>query len=385
MTRYNTIVILLFLIPLQVFSNLSLDSLQQIIKNSTGEKKMEAMLELASYKANINTREGLNEYRKILEASIKNNYKFGVSKSLANIGYALTLLEKFKDARDTLRIARDKFIEMKDISRAAYCVNQIARSFELEGRYQSGVDKYMEALNMLDSQQIGANDSTKVFLNMLGIIYTDLGMMHFKLDNLKSARNYFYRALWIGNKANDSRRIAGSYSNLGMIHRQYGETQNALDYYFKAVKYAKEINHVRYLGSIYQNISNIYTDLRNFSGALHYLEKANRNWIVLGEEINVVDGYISEADLNLAMGDLSKCRALLDSVSEYFSDQKKNSLSYKDFLVLNSKYYELSGEYKKALDYYIKSISVRDNLISTEKAIHLEKVMAKYEAEKKRK
>jgi signal transduction histidine kinase len=188
--------------------------------------------------------------------------------------------------------------------------------------------------------------------------------------------------------------IAKVYSHLGNLYssREYCEPRTtpqkredfntALQYLEKTVQLCTKIGYKPLVINSYQNIASVYNKLDKPGIALPYLKQ-------------VTEYYRSTKNMNRLSGSLHTLGKTYYNLKQYdkstaaYNESLKIGLDYKYTDGIQYLYeamaqtYEAAKDYKNAYAFYIKYMTIRDSLVTTEKAAQLFELETKYQTEKK--
>ncbi len=270
----------------------------------------------------------------------------------------------------------------------------ISRSIQILGRYYMMKEDYQNA---------GKCFLKSLFIeeklnNLLRIadLNDELGTIYLYQEIFNKALPYFTSALAVYEKNHDTTNMAKVYSHLGSLYlsREYCEQRTtpqkkddfikALNFYEKTVMLCTKIGYKPLIINSYVNIAATYNKLDKPEKALVYLNQA-------------VDYYRKTKNRSRLAGSLH-------TLGITYYKAKKFSLSVKaleesEKLSVDNKYtegiqylyesmaqtYEAAHEYKNAYKYYIKYMTIRDSLVTSEKAKQLFELETRFQTEKKEK
>jgi len=263
-------------------------------------------------------------------------------------------------------------IRLKDTVRLIASYNTIGNLFSNISEYDSAAYYYLWAAKMAESS---GN------LRYLGIMYNNLGSTFHKVKDFEKADFYLQQALEINKKNNDLKATAQCYSKLGDNYLNQFIIEKALWHYDQAMEIYRSLKDLIGTADIYNNLGVAYKLQKQYDSALENFIKAHEIYQgqMYTEGITISMKNIGEIYNSLGKYDLA--RVYLDSslkvstASGYLQNQR---------MVLDqlSKNYYLSGNYKKAYDYYDLYFNLYDSLLSLEKTTALNELEKKYQKEK---
>ena len=165
-------------------------------------------------------------------------------------------------------------------------------------------------------------------INNIGYIYNNQG-------DIPKALEYYSKSLKIREEIGDKYGIAESLSNIGVIYDNQGDIPKALEYYSKSLQLREEIGDKQGIAVLLNNIGVIYDNQGDIPKALEYYSKS----LQLREEI----------------GDKQGTANSLSNIGGIYHRQG-------DPLVTSSKEDALRVGISKALEYYSKSLQLREKI-----------------------
>jgi tetratricopeptide (TPR) repeat protein len=190
----------------------------------------------------------------------------------------------------------------------------------------------------------------------------NLGRLYSSQANYPKALFYYNKSLKIALEIKSKQAITSSYTNIGIVYKNLSEYSKALIYYQKNLKLAEENKDTSVMASTYLNIGNLYEIQQREDQALDYYNKA----LYLSQQINdiqsIIAGYITigqsyyklkEYDQAIKYTELAIKNAETNEQYKYYL-----SFGYGNMGLI----YKDKKEYTKALDFYLKSIKVTEEL-----------------------
>jgi CHAT domain-containing protein len=158
----------------------------------------------------------------------------------------------------------------------------------------------------------------------------------------------------------DNQRV-GLYNALGVVSSSLGNFNKALEYSFKAESYITDRDkNSQNLAAIYNNRGHILNIKKTFDIAIEYFEKSIRIYRNLGtQDINILSS-LSDTYVNISIAyiETKKYALALYYLEKSVQLNSKYKFSGLPFSYLNiAKTYVKTGNSKKAIEFYIKSIN----------------------------
>ncbi len=239
---------------------------------------------------------------------------------------------------------------------------------------------YIKALTLFED----VKDSTKIAI-LNGLI----GNVYLSLDKYNDALAYAMKALNYNKAHKDTVRLAENMGNLGVIYEQMNDYASALAYYNDAVKIDMELGDNAAIAKNQGNMAGLYCKQKNFSSALELANKALKIYEEIGDINSAAGNYCNIGSIYVAM---VKNDAAAGKMALADKQSKVNSaITYLNKGILISKEigyleglkdgydglkdaYTLKGDYKTALDYFLKYSAIKDSINSTENKIKVANV-----------
>lgn len=271
------------------------------------------------------------------------------------------------------------------------------------------------ALLFSEKALVMAEADPKKHYNYLKTIYNDLGLLYNHKWNYPLALSYFFKAIDVSEKANDTDGLSSTYNNLGNLYSDLGD-------YTKGLMYYRKVLEIRPSSYAMANIGILYSDIENFDSSLYYIKKS----IVLDKQKNDKAGLSSSYTV---VGNLFKKFKRLDSAMYYYDLSTKlaneiedvgvvlnNNYNVVELLIMQKKYeaakviahknldlllqgndlsfisdaysqlkeiYFRLGDYKKAYEFHDKYDLYKDSARNADKSIEIKKIELNAEYRKK--
>ena len=151
------------------------------------------------------------------------------------------------------------------------------------------------------------------------IIYNQLGLVYWKMGELETSRNLFYKSKELREELQDSIGLGRLYNNLGVLYWKRGDLLNAYLNYSKSLEFRTLLKDIKGLTLVLNNLGLVLQRLRyydmaeeNFYQALSYADSI---------EYSFGRGYSFRrlASLYLEKKDLNRFKEFADKALDYFS------------------------------------------------------------------
>jgi CHAT domain-containing protein len=281
--------------------------------------------------------------------------------------YRLNNLRKFFSFnKKALKIAE----ELKHRKEEGRCLNNI-------GTYYWNLNNYSLALNYYERAfEIARKEKDK---SGEGICLTNIGIIYKQLGNYDRALEYFTKVLKIDTDLENWDYISMDLNDIGTTYRAKGVTSGnkkdlnkAIDYYQKCLSLIKKGVDKQIEVYVLNNMSNVYTDLKRYSDALKFFELGYKK----AKEIQDIEAM---GMILTNMGIVYYNQENYEESTKYYQEAINLSIGKDQILweayMESARAYEKQKDYKKALEFYKKSIKTTEDIRST---IDLEELKAKF-------
>lgn len=391
-----------FVFPLRA-QDKKIDSLLSVLKKEKIDtNKVKCLISLASKYSYQNPDSAIFYAEQAKEISERINNKKFLAISFAELGWNTNQLGLYPQAIDYYLKAIKLNEELGAKDELSITYGSIGTVYKDQANFPKALDCFFKALKI--AEDIGDKNLIGTWLGNIGIIYSDQ-------VNYPKALDYYFKALKISEELGRKNHSSAWLGNIGNVYyHQAGSQQTAdkimsnslykkaLEYYFKALKIAEEVGNKSSIASKLGNIANVYSDQGDFPKALDY--------------------YFKALKINEELGRKSGEAIILGSIGSLYTEQKKYKEAQKYIsraLVINESigsmdhqqvsYNDLSELYEKAtiplpdtiqgeflsigemrllsLNYYKRSIAIRDTIFGQENKKQLVRKEMDYEFGKK--
>lgn len=207
------------------------------------------------------------------------------------------------------------------------CYEQlIAESYEIQGVCYRNLGQYEKALEFL---QLALNIYDKLYLQSnVGRIASYIGATYADIGDFTEGLNHFIKALSINEELNDLSEISGTLDGIAGIYGELGFSDVSIEYYNKALLIAQNLQNKSLIARINGNIGITYFDAKLYDKALEHAYQA----LSISEEI----------------GERRQVGFWLLTVGNALNE---------------------IGNKSEALEYYLRSLEVRENELNTTQGI----------------
>ena len=226
-----------------------------------------------------------------------------------------------------------------------------------------------------------AEDNNLKFL--MASIYGNIGGILYRQEDCNAALVYYAKAKKVYEELGRETEIANQLINTGNIYMHIipKDSKKALDDYLEALKIHEKLNYAKGKAIALMGIGNVYTYTENHTKALEYFLQS----LEILEELDDMELVMTLNNIGSTYIQLKK----YDGAEKYLkmgleNAQKKKNTYKLEFILENlSELYSKQNKYELSLDYYKKSIALKDSLFNIAKSEQLAEMQTKYETEKK--
>lgn len=363
-----------FLICKPGFSQTSqIDSLKRLLLNVKGEEKVQVLAHLGGNYLRIDPNQTIYYASQALQLSDKIKFERGKAISYNILGTANGNLGDFKKSLDYFKKASVSFEKIGELKSLAVLSNNIGIIYKSLGDYSTSIKYYQKALNVF--KKLNASDGMALTLGNIGIVYYKWGKYHEALEN-------YFAAIEIYKNIGDQVKQASLYLNIGESYAKLGDIKLARENYEKSL-----------------DLSRIASDNKGLLVAYNMLGDLDKN---SGKLKSATGYYMRSFDISNKIGDKPSMAYSSIKLGETFTDLKLYAKAYpylqkglqladttqaidliKDACFSLSEYYKSSGNYEKALEYYMRFTAIKDSVFNRESRKEITEMQTKYETEKK--
>ncbi len=372
MKKLLLLVVSFLIVNLIASSQSKVDSLLQLCNKATDKKKIDLFLELS-----FNTRSDSaksNQYSRMAnQLAIQNKQISEQAKSLYYLGETTYYKRNYAEAIPYYQKAIPLYEQIKDSSNIYDCQNSIGLCYHYMFQGEKAIARFVTALKYCEKDpERTAN------------LYSNIGMVHSRMNNLKDAIDNYRKSLRINLSIHDSASIAVNYNGLGDTFSWSNMPDSALVNFLKSYYYFKKIKATDRQAIVVSNLASVYSYYPDsLNKALDYFNQAWDSFQKLGwnhYEAEIRQGiasiYSKQGKYREAIAEYNKSLRLTDQFKRGFSLKKVNYEGLADV-------YEKMGDYKKALHNYVLYNQYNDSMVQKEKYEQIISLEKQYETEKK--
>lgn len=213
-------------------------------------------------------------------------------------------------------------------------------------------------------------------------IYDNLAWLGMLQGNLTEAEEFINKSIQIAEELNAKYLLSDAYTVKSLIFRDSKKFEAALKLEEKSFSIKQELDFTEGMSDTYYNKGLLYEDLKDYDKALEFQLKS----LAMEEEVGNIPylsfSYYIISRLYIRKNDLKNARVYLEKAEALAQNSNLTSLKLNN-AEMHAMYYEVLGDYKKALEYQKEYQSFSEQINSEKGAIKLAQFAALYGAEKK--
>lgn len=309
-----------------------------------------------------------------LEMYIQLDNKAGIASAYGTISSAYSSLGQYdlalRYAFESLKYAS----EINNEKNKGYLLNNIGNIHEAIGDYEAALDFYFQSLEI--KEKINEEPSTTFTLMNIGLVYVEL-------QDYQKAREYLTQGLKTLRKLNNLDGMANVINNLGMIESSLGNYKKAVELYSQVVKIRRTLKDKKHEAGV---LINLAYNLQK-GGSPKPAKQAIDEAMKILDELEMPEfkstGYSTLGDIYLDEKQFEEAYYNYTKALEIAKEIKNKKLIFRLHNSL-SEYYELKGDYKKALEEIKISKTIEKELINEKTLLKTKSFDIKYEVKRYR-
>lgn len=320
-------------------------------------QKVDILNELSWLLRFDDTREAQGLCKKASDLSGEIDYPRGIA--YARLYQAVTrfLLSPNGDIIKDLLDALDYFEATEEEETGlSICLNFLAMANESYGDYERGLEYAQRAFR--EAEQTGYREGKGDALSTLGLIYSRL------CDFDKSLESY-NDSLAIRKEIGNNKAISSSLNLIARTHSLTGDYEKALHYYQQSLELRTKANDKSGLPWTYLGIASLHEKTGDSEEALKCYQTGLELNKSLGEKRCQLQCMMGEGRVYLKLGKLKEGFASLQQSLQLAEELNAKPLTLETHRALGE-YFELSGEYDKALEHFKRYQQMEKEVLNAE-------------------
>ncbi len=245
--------------------------------------------------------------------------------------------------------------------------------FRERGNYEEAQQQLMQALNMTETEQDTFSMMT---------IYSEMGDIYAAQNVWNVAEDYFNKALQLARSKNSRFMEAGAYKKLGNIFQLQKKDIAAVENYEAALEIYEQLKNKINAADILMSLSQVYKNDDQFVKAKTLLLEALENSSRSQDMMSTLSTKLALAEIEIKLGNHQKGIAYAEECLGAFGEMEDKEGLRQVYLLL-AEAYARTGNFKKAYQFHLNFNSVKDSLMSIDRAVAIKKYDLLYTTEKK--
>lgn len=216
-----------------------------------------------------------------------------------------------KTALVALKSALNYAQQTEDTKMQSMIYYETADLYNKNGQYSQALKGYKIAADMATDENLIAKSYMKS-----GKIYDEAGL-------IEPAQKHWLSAIGYAGESENLPLQVKALNNLADIQGELYDKKNAYTYANMANSLAEETHDEKVKGYSYRRSSQVSEYLNDDAKALQYLKKSTQAYDAAKDKKNVIENYISAAEIMASVGNAKKARNLLDKA--YLTAIKTNN------------------------------------------------------------
>ena len=387
MKTNSTLLILLFFffsLHLSAQENAAIDSLQNIISNTTNKKaKADALVELSIEYTTYNSPKAYEFAKQSIAFSQKINYPHGIIEGMNSLATLENNRGHFSEALTKLRDALTLAQKGNDKSATARCFLNMGNIYTTLKNYEKAIENYQKSYDLY--YQIKDYNKSVTALNRIANRNMDIG------NDLKDTFYYFNaikiysKSFKIANKTKDIKKIINSYVNMADAYNILGESTKNKSYLFysldnsmKGLRLSRENNLTQQEALNFLNIGDTYERLDQPFKAIHFYEEALHRYQQIGDKTWIQNTEQLLGDVYYKLKNYDEAIVHINKSILLAKEQRLISYLRDNYEVL-SKIYESKNDYKKSLECHTIYAQYKDSILNENSAINVARLQTEFE------
>jgi tetratricopeptide (TPR) repeat protein len=352
------------------------DSIKQVLKGNLHDTvRVKSLNALAKIYWTQNPDTSLIILREAIGHATKSKDEKNLAASYIFYGYVLGATGQFDSAMATYKAALQLSEKILHVKFKGMSLAGIGNTYNNTGEYAKAVPYFIAAIK----EQEKCADS-----GGLARTYNSLGVLFEYQGDYKKSLEYHLKGLAIKERLKDVLAVATSLNNVGVVYMSLKDYDKAEEYLKRSLEIRLRENDLAGIGMCYSNLGGVYNYREDYKNSVRYHVEAVRYFEKLGDETGIAKSYFNLGGEYIKMGKADEaltCMRKAEATAEAYGLKQLQKDIYSTFYGI----YETRGDYKKAFEYSMKYIEVKDSLLNEAKYHEIASLSTKFETEKKEK
>jgi len=189
--------------------------------------------------------------------------------------------------------------------------------------------------------------------DLRGKINHTIGAIYYITGDYDQAMPYIMKATMYFRTSNNVKMLSRTFNNEGLIYGAFDEHLKALEIYEQALSMAKKATYSKQIANIYYNMGISHKDLNNNKEAVKHFEKSLKISRQLNYELTIARNLNFLAEIYIEQNNPDSASSLLFEAEELLDKTNLWDLAFTYGSI--AKYYNVTGQWNKAIEYGEKS------------------------------
>jgi signal transduction histidine kinase/DNA-binding response OmpR family regulator/Tfp pilus assembly protein PilF len=354
-----------------------IDSLQSVLSNATDTLRIKVLTDLAMEFVYTDPQKSEKLAVEAIALCKTLDYHKGVAKAYHVLCISYDIRGEYIKAIESGTAGVDLLLNYQqvDSERELYAglLNGIGLAYYHQSKYNEALTSFFSALKALDQ--------SSEYLRVADV-YNNIGLVYHDLSQLDKALEYYFKSFELAKNMKNAIQAGRSANNIGLIYNEKQDFISAIKYYQISLAYKLEIADENGISASYLNLGITYKRLKDYSTAMRYLELSESIKLKIDDKLGLLNVQDGKADILIQQKQFKEAEAIalksLKLLGMLHTTEPK-------IMVYNRLYnlHESQGNYKEALEWYIRATTLKDSLFTAEKNKQALEIETKYETEKK--
>jgi len=347
---------------------------QEIVRQTAGEKQIDALLDSSRAKLYINPPEAAEFGRQALKLSKKAENNLLQAHSFLALGNAQFRISEYSEAvlniKEAVSIFRTSGLERT----LASSLSALGNVYKAQGDYEQALTFYYESLEVCE--RIGLQKGIGVNLNNIGLIYNEM-------EEYEKAMEYYLRSVEVNRNIENNRLLAVNYNNLGLLYTSTGDLAKALRFHKKSLQIKRSSGNKTGEAYSLNNIGKVYLKQNKLDSARVYLEQSlslngqiDKDLAAISYDL-LAQTYVKKGAYEQALENGRKSLTLAAEIGSLYGIQEAHKTL--------SDIFEQQGDMKNALIHFKKYSTTKDSVFRMDLKQKIAEMEAQYDLSKKEK
>ncbi len=317
----------------------------------------------------------LKAYREAYQLALQRHNSDDQIFVAAQLGNTFDLMGKLTEALQWYKQAQNTALQSGETANLSNIHVNLGNLYLKIGSFSKSLQHYQQALE-IKRQKDDLPGLANVLLN--------LSIYYLKTGNYEKTLEYQLQALDLRRRIGDKSLMAATLSSISITYRHLKNYPKAFEYNQQALDLAKELNNPAKIASYYNNLGVLYYTTGDLAKAKEAYLKSYELKKDSPDNQSVLSSLHNLAEISIQQNRLKEAKSYLDRANSLLDGTQLYELT-RSITKANADYYEKTGNYRKALDYYKRFWTISDSLSNVEKMSQLSELEIKYEVREKEK